>query len=211
MKFADYINESVLLNDLKKLEKALPKEFKMEEFLQLQYTLGMGYGVNWGKVILPIAERTKTIDKVIISKSAYASMGVWEGENGYADYGTPRKEYMEKWEELYEDEDWETLIKENIQWAKYQGKEDKKLKSIAGILTKGFSSKINAAKYIVKSSSTPGITDGMLVADKWFSERMSKLWYSKDDIYALSYSGRKYLTNSNRTLYDWIQNFGKIS
>ena len=205
MKFAEYINEGTLISDLTKLEKALPKEFKMEDFLYLQKSLGMGYGGNWGNIIEPLATKAGVLKKVIISKAGYVNLGVWRDENGYGNYGTPRKVYQEKYDELVNDENWEDLINANVDFADFQDKEEKKIKSIASIIEKGFG-KVLAAKIIVKSSSTNAITDGNGVSYKWFESRMKKLWHSERDIYKLSYKAYKHGDTDNVELYNWIKN-----
>jgi len=204
--FSEYINEA-LLDDLSKLEKALPKEFNMREFLDLEKSLGMGYGGSYGRTIFNLAKRYNCIDKVVISKSGYVALNVWGDENGYGTYGTPKKEYQEAYEEMIDgsDEDIISLINNNITWAENQNKKEKKLVSLANILTKAIGGKVPTAKLIVKSSSINGITDGMLISFKWFKKRMEKLWGNEAEINKLSYRSYKGKGDTNTKLYDWIQ------
>ena len=125
MKFAEYINEAKLIDDLDKLEKVLPNEFNMYDFLHLQKNLGIGYGGSWGRTIYFLAKKAGVTDQVVMRKSAYVSYGVWKDENGYGNYeGTTRKEYQEAYDILIngDEDDMIELLNYTVSWAEFQKK-----------------------------------------------------------------------------------------
>ena len=107
MKFKEYINESGNITDLKKLEKALAKEFDIKDLMELNTRVYSPYGYSKGEAVYEILEKFNLEEKGIISKSAYVKYQVWRSENGYGNYGTPRKVSQEAWEKMKDVGDFE--------------------------------------------------------------------------------------------------------
>jgi hypothetical protein len=193
------------MKSLEEFQKGLEKEFDLAEVVT---TLGnvlkaYGHGYNLSSAVTDILYKDLVnlglVDKSIISKSAYIKIKVYEDENGYGNYGTPKKQYAKEWQEMIDEEEYKKLIELNLN-IDY----DKKLKKITNLIIKKIGKK-NAAFLAFKKMyyNTGSSYDRTGAFGDFISKRLNKIWDNKSDIYKVLKNGKG--SANDLVLYKYIQ------
>jgi len=201
-KFKEYITEGTKTLDISKLEKMLPKIFNLEEYYIMAADISKAYGHGYSfssafaSVIIEKLTELGLVDKAIISKTAFVNYKVDGDNNGYGSYGTPKKQYIEEYEAMLEDKDFEALIRLNI-----DVNETKAVKKITTLMTKKIG-KIPAAKYALKKTSNAirsSYDRGGAFKNKF--REIETIWDNKSDVADIINRGKN---RKDNTLFSYI-------
>jgi len=113
--------------------------------IKAPYGYGYSLSASLAATLTQIIKELDIVKKCTISKSAYVKNSVWYDENGYGNYGTPRKEYAEAYDVLVMDENVEKLVCELLNKMPEMESDIEKLNS------KGFKKIINTISKELKS------------------------------------------------------------
>jgi len=97
---------------MKTLQKTLSLSDLYLTVAKIKAPYGYGYSLSasLASTLTGIIKELNIVEKCTISKSAFVKNSVWYDENGYGNYGTPRKEYAEAYDILVMDENVEKLV-----------------------------------------------------------------------------------------------------
>ncbi len=186
------------ISDVNKLEKALPKVFKLEDYFNLFQSVHAPYDYSAGiyGIIEKFAKQAGVLEKLEVSKGAYVKDQVWRSENGYGNYGTPRREYMEEWDEM--------SVEERINY-NWRIDEVKFIKKASSLITKSIGKqKVSLEILLSLFGNANSAYDRNLSIKKALENGLNQLWYDSGDVYNIIQ--RASLRNINKTeLYDWLR------
>jgi len=192
---------------LKEFQKFVSKEFNLVESYTVLGKVIAPYGHHYelasavASIILPDLEKLDIVEKAIISKSAYVKMNVYDDENGRGNYGTPRKQYIEEWEEMVENEEFKKLIRLNL-----LDDYDKKIKKITNLIIKEIG-KVEASKFalrLLRNNSGSSYDRSMQIRDL-LESKLIKVWDCTSDIYNVLNHSRSQLSISAQELSTLIE------
>ena len=177
--FDQFVNEAVKVDNIKDLEKQLPKEFNVEDYLKAYD----GYSGQVGSRLTLYDEIRRLAPEIpvekLISKGVFWKNEKEKQEQGYgSDYRT-KAEADAAYDKIL-DNDPGKLFKIGVD---LKGK-DKALKSYANMIIKSVG-KLEAAKRVMYQSFSRADDeyDRHLIMDKFFKNRMRELWHNHDDVY----------------------------
>jgi hypothetical protein len=197
----ELIQETKVTDDYNVLRKKLATQFNIVDYLKLMEDVYSPFGNNLPYLTTTLLKRLKIAESAVISKSAYVKHFVWRDENGYGNYGTPRREYKERYETLIEDRNFEELIDVNYEALG----EEKFLSKVKKIVEKKVGKDdlaILILKKCVDQHSNP--YDRRLSFAKFATERLEKLWANESEIFTL-FERESLRKDSNRGLLNWIK------
>jgi hypothetical protein len=192
------------MKNLKEFQKGIEKEFNLSEVITLIGNIKKAYGYGYdlssavASILYTDLKELDLLDKAIISKSAYVKLMVYADDNGFGNYGTPKKQYTEEYQEMVDNEEFETLIKLNL--SDY----NKKLKKITNLIIKKIG-KVEASKMAFKKIyyNVNSVYDGCGIIQDFASSKLRSIWDNESDIYKVLHN-RKDAKDS--TLYSYIKN-----
>jgi len=206
--FNEFVNEATKVDNTKDLEKQLPKEFGVLDYLKAFKNYSSQFSaLRLFDEVRRLAPEIP-LEKLVMSKGAWWNYQKERTEQGYGGFYRTKAEADAAYD-TYLEEDPERLFNDLIQKI---GK-DKALKKFTNLITKA-AGKLEASKRVMYqsySSASDGY-DRHLIMDKFFKSRMRELWHDSDDVYYIKGVGS--ITTAMRTvrgsdLKSYINNIGK--
>jgi hypothetical protein len=207
--FNEFVNEATKVDNTKDLEKQLPKEFGVLDYLKAykNYSAQFSSRLTLYDEIRRLAPEIP-LEKLVMSKGAWWNYQKERTEQGYGGIYRTKAEGDSAYDEFLEESP-ERLFNDLI----HKIGKDKALKKFANLIIKS-AGKLEAAKRVMYQSyaNADDGYDRHLIMDRFFKSRMRELWHDSDDVYYIKGVGS--ITTAMRTvrgsdLKSYINNIGK--